>query len=265
MSGAKALQRPDRPTFPSPHLSHAQIAKYLHCPESYRLYYVERLRPRVPAANLVFGQVVHQSLAEFFRNGVDPRWYFVEEWKEMRELGLRFGPRESWEKLDQVGGALLEKFLEEEVPRIGKVQAVEAPFELDLSTLDTPFVGIIDLVADFDGKRTVIDFKTSASHVEAHEAQLSDQLTAYQLAEPEATQAAFCVLVKTKEPKIEWHVTTRSAEQVRDYLAKVGLVAREIQGARFYKRPGKWCSWCEFLPVCLGDAAQIEKTLVKTA
>jgi len=265
MSGTKVRERTDRPTFPSPHLSHAQIAKYLHCPESYRLYYVERLRSRVPAANLVFGQVVHQALAEFFRNGVDPRWYFTEEWKEMRELGLRFGPRESWEKLDQVGDALLAKFIEEETPRIGRVRAVEAPFEVDLSNLDTPFVGVIDLVADFDGKRTVIDFKTSGSAIEAHEAQLSDQLTAYQLAEPEAEQAALCILVKTKEPKIEWHVMTRTADQFRDYLGKVGLVAGEITAGRFYKRSGKWCSWCEFLPVCLGDSARTDETLVKVA
>jgi hypothetical protein len=32
--------------------------------------------------------------------------------------------------------------------------------------------------------------------------QLSDQLTAYQLAELDAEQMALCVLVKTKEPKI---------------------------------------------------------------
>ncbi len=55
-----------------------------------------------------------------------------------------------------------------------------------------PFVGFIDLIGELDGKRTVVDFKTSASSYEEHEALLSDQLTAYQLAEPEVEQVARC-------------------------------------------------------------------------
>src|SRR5207247_2532245 len=75
---------------------------------------------------------------------------------------------------------------------------------------------------------------------------LSDQLTAYQLAEPEAEQAALCVLVKTKEPKIEWHVAVRSCDDLAKFLAKADHIAHEIAAGHFYKRPGKWCSWCDF-------------------
>ena len=39
------------------YLSHSRVSKYLHCPEQYRLYYVEHLRPRFPAASLVFGAI----------------------------------------------------------------------------------------------------------------------------------------------------------------------------------------------------------------
>ena len=69
--------------------------------------------------------------------------------------------------------------------------------------MDLPFVGILDLVADPEGKRTVVDFKTAAAAYQEHEVVLSDQLTAYQLAGPDADQASLCVLVKTKEPKVE--------------------------------------------------------------
>ena len=58
-----------------------------------------------------------------------------------------------------------------------------------------------------------MDFKTSGSAFDAHEVILSDQLTAYNLAEPGAERLALCVLVKTKEPKIEWHVISRSVGQ----------------------------------------------------
>jgi hypothetical protein len=74
---------------------------------------------------------------------------------------------------------------------------------------------------------------------------------------------ALCVLVKTKEPKIEWQVSERSSEDLVEYLAKAGHVAREIKARRFFKRPGLWCTWCDFLPVCLKDERKIAETLVK--
>jgi hypothetical protein len=129
--------------------------------------------------------------------------------------------------------------------------------------LDQPLVGVVDLVADLDGRRTVVDFKTSASARAEHEALLSDQLSAYGLAEPEAEQAALCTLVRTKKPKVEWHITTRAEGQLTEYLEKAEHVGREIAAGRFYKRPGMWCSWCDFLPVCLGDSKRTRETLIQ--
>jgi hypothetical protein len=71
-----------------------------------------------------------------------------------------------------------------------------------------------------------------------------------------------CVLVKTKEPKIEWHVSQRNPTDLIDYLANAGYVAREIAVERFYKRPGMWCTWCDYLPVCLKDEKKMAETLV---
>lgn len=122
---------------------------------------------------------------------------------------------------------------------------------------------MIDLLADMDGKKTVVDFKTSGSAYENHEVILSDQLTAYQLAEPEAEQTALCVLIKTKEPQIEWHVARRNGAQLIEFLAKAEILAHQIATGLFYKRPGKWCSWCDYLSVCTGDAERAKETLVQ--
>jgi CRISPR/Cas system-associated exonuclease Cas4 (RecB family) len=246
-----------------PYLSHSRLSRYLHCPEQYRLYYVERLRLRVPAAALVFGQVVHMALSFHFRHGEDPVKAFEDCWNSATATALGYKKRESWESLMATGQALLAKFVREALPRITNVQASESRFELAIEGLDLPFVGVIDLVADLDGKSTVVDFKTSVSAYEDHEAALSDQLTAYQLAEPEAEQTALCVLVKTKEPRIEWFVEERRPGQLVEFLAKAEYVASEIAAARFYKRPGKWCAWCDYLPVCLGNEKAVEETLVR--
>lgn len=248
---------------PAPHLSYSRVNRYLTCPEQYRLYYLEGLRPKIPPASLLFGQNVHQALAQYFQSRTDPVAFFEQAWGEARQMELRYSHRETWENLAERGKLLIEKFLIEAVPRLGSIAASEKAFELAVTELDLPFVGVIDLVAEFDGKRTVVDFKTASSAYEDHEVELSDQLTAYQLADPEAEQLALCVLVKTKEPRIEWHLSRRSGEQLMEFLRKVGLIGRDIASGRFYKRPGKHCAWCDFLPVCLGDQARTRETLIR--
>lgn len=59
------------------------------------------------------------------------------------------------------GQNLIEKFCIEELPRLSEIAAVERPFELGIARLDLPFMGVIDLFATWERKRTVVDFKTS--------------------------------------------------------------------------------------------------------
>lgn len=85
----------------------------------------------------------------------------------------------------------------------------------------------------------------------------------YQLAEQEAERLALCVLVKTKEPQIQWCLSERNSDQLMEYLSKVGYVARQISAGSLCKRPGKWCFWCDFLPVCLRNKLKADEILVK--
>lgn len=109
----------------------------------------------------------------------------------------------------------------------------------------------------------MIDFKTSQAKYPPHEVVLADQLTAYKLGEPAAEQVALCVFVKTKKPRIEWHVAGRSGEQLRAYLAKTRYVGRQISEGRFFLRPGRWCAQCDYLPACTGDKRKARETLTQ--
>src|SRR5439155_8831093 len=109
----------------TPYLSHSRVSKYLHCPKQYRLYYVEHLRPRFPAASLVFGQVLHQALAQLFRAKANPVEVFQRSWKVLRGADLTFAKRESWEQLAESGERLLTMFVDDELARIDDVLAVE--------------------------------------------------------------------------------------------------------------------------------------------
>ena len=68
--------------------------------------------------------------------------FFENAWREARQLDVSYG-RESWEKLFSTGIALLEKFVREGVPRIGKIHAVEQSFTLTITSLDAPLIGVI--------------------------------------------------------------------------------------------------------------------------
>ena len=244
-------------------MSFSRINRYLTCPESYRLHYIEGLRLRVPKATLVFGSLIHLSLAHLFKKKAEPVKFFSEVWDGLKDVPISYGKKDSWERLKASGEGLLRKFIQDELPRIKIVKAVEKRFELNISNLDLPLVGVIDLVAEIDDRNKIVDFKTSDKRYSAADVHLSDQLTTYELAEPAAQELAFCVLVKTAEPKIEWHLTKRGPERITEFLDKAGYAAREIKAGEFYKRSGVHCSWCDFLPVCLGDQKKAEETLVK--
>src|SRR2546430_12869678 len=89
----------------TPYLSYSRINRYLHCPEQYRLYYIENLRPKFPSASLVFGQVLHQSFAYFFNQLGNPVDLFLQIWEEIKQYDLSYNQKESWEKLRDVGQA----------------------------------------------------------------------------------------------------------------------------------------------------------------
>jgi RecB family exonuclease len=247
----------------TPFLSFSRINRYFTCPESYRLYYIEGLRLKVQKANRVFGQLIHLALAHLFNGKAEPVKFFLEVWNGLEKIDLTYGKKESWEKFKESGSALLRKFVEEELPRIRSVKAVEKPFKIEISSLDLPLVGVIDLVAEIDDREKVVDFKTADKSYSTADVVLSDQLTTYQLTEPQVEELALCVLVKTTEPKIEWYPTKRGPERLAEFLDKAAYAAREIKAREFYKRSGVHCNWCDFLPVCLGDKEKAEETLVK--
>lgn len=248
-----------------PHLSYSRVSRYLTCPEQYRLYYIENLRPRVPPSSLAFGQIVHQSLAEFFGKRRDPIKSFEDGWALLKGIPLALKKGETWEKLKDSGLNLLERFLSHEVPKIGKVTAVERPFSLSITGIDVPLVGIVDLLAEVGDAATVVDWKTAGSAPNGSEAPLSDQLTVYKMAEPAVNRFALCILVKGKNPQIEWHMTERSGDDCATYLAKAGYVAKEIGAGRFYRRTGLWCSWCDYLPLCTKELRKAHETLVSVS
>src|SRR5438876_12425585 len=103
-------------------------------------------RTGIYSARFVFGAIIHVAIADLFRTGEDPVEHFRRDWQNLKDVQLRYKKRESWEDFNAKGENLLKKFLAEEAPKIRQAFSVERKFELQITALDAPFVGIIALV-----------------------------------------------------------------------------------------------------------------------
>ena len=237
------------------HFSFSQLKRWLDCPESYRLYYLERLRPRMPSAALVFGRAMHEAIEAALTQDTSLVTQFTPTWQDQRETPMAFSGRQNWESLRHVGEGLARVFDQEVRPLIGQVHSAEQRFELTLPGVKRPLMGYVDAVVDWrgtPGARTLVEFKTSARAWQSHQFILSDQLAAYGLAFPELEQQAVVVLVKTKAPKVQVEILPRRPERASALLHKAAVVATDIAAGRFYKRPSHACGWCDYRLLCEG-------------
>ena len=78
----------------TPYLSFSRINRYLTCPESYRLYYIERLRLKIPKATLVFGSLIHLALAHLLNKKAEPVKFFTEVWDGLKDVQITYGKKD---------------------------------------------------------------------------------------------------------------------------------------------------------------------------
>ena len=254
------------------HFSFSQLKRWLDCPESYRLYYLERLRPRVPSAALVFGRAMHEAIETALTQGTSLAVQFKPTWGDQRDAAMAFSGRQDWESLRQVGEGLAQVFDLEVQPLIGEVHSAEQHLELTLPGVKRPLIGYVDAVVDWRGDagvetpgKTLVEFKTSARVWQSHQFVLSDQLAAYGLAFPEIEQQAVVVLVKTKTSKVQVETLPRRPERAAEFLHKAAVVASDIEAGRFYKRPSQACGWCDYRLLCEGRREEAMEGLERVA
>ncbi|MEW6682636.1 MAG: PD-(D/E)XK nuclease family protein [Nitrospirota bacterium] len=251
-------------------LSHSKVTRHDFCPRAYRYYYVEGWRPIAKRPSLLFGGAIDRALSALFQQDADPLAVFSGAWEALRGAPVAWGKRHTWEALRDIGGALLERFMKEERPRFSEVRPECVQRHLSAELAGVTFIGYPDLYARVDGLRTLVDFKTAQASYDPEEVRLNEQLTAYwwllEANHLPVDRVAFCVLLKLKEPRIEWHFATRRPEEVAEYRDKLALVASDIVRGRFPKKTSSCGQWggCDYRPLCLGDEAAIPKDLVLT-
>ncbi|MFZ5861736.1 MAG: PD-(D/E)XK nuclease family protein [Nitrospirota bacterium] len=251
-------------------LSHSRVTRYDFCPRAYRYYYLEGWRPVTKKPALLFGDAIDRGLTALFQRGADPVAVFEAGWQALKDADVEWGKRHTWDALLEIGKGALVRFVAEELPRFSNVAPEHVQRSLSAEVDGVGFVGYPDLYGEVDGLRTLVDFKTAQSAYDAEEVQLNEQLTAYWwLLEANGIpvdRVAFCVLLKLKEPKIEWSFATRTPQDIAEYREKLALVAGDIASSRFPKKTSSCGLWsgCDYRPLCLGNETAIRTHLVLT-
>lgn len=167
--------------------SPTSILTYMQCPRKYYYRYVERLEQK-PSIHLVIGDLVHSTIASFHNSDIshmpterffqvlyarmmeDFRSRWDEKRRQLNSLGLELEEETTFHDEARI---MLDNFYQHHINRVVAYQyrhgvSLEEAFKRLRPKTETKIVserygimGVVDAIHDFDGKITIIDYKTS--------------------------------------------------------------------------------------------------------
>jgi|GEM_PF-333267 len=250
--------------------SYTQISQYLTCPRRYRHRYLDGWKEKDIRAAMLFGRAFEQALAAFFRRE-DPATTLFREWSACRELGLQYSRDDTWDRMFQQGVQLLERFVQDDRIRILRPRRNQQ-VKLFRKLSDTnDFVAYVDAIGQLDGKRCLLEWKTTSSRYPQQPdglLALDPQLVCYSWITgiADVAQVAF---VRKRLVEIQYLKTTISDERRSEFGQLVENAIRQIEagyflphsGIRFPQNP---CTTCPYVGLCLGKNELVQSTLLRT-
>jgi hypothetical protein len=249
--------------------SYTQISHYLRCPRSYRYRYLDGWREKDTRAAMVFGRCFERALGAYF-DKQDCTTALFKQWEAFRDTPFEYRKGDSWDRLLHQGVHLLEKFVREDRVR---VQCPKENLQFKITRpleQGSEFVSYIDAIGELDGKRCLIDWKTTTSrYSEEPEGLLSldPQLICYSWISG-IPDVAFVVFVRKQAPEIQYLQATISEEQRREFGRLVESTIHQVESGHFSSHSGirfpqNGCVSCSHLGLCLDNQRLIETNLVR--
>jgi len=152
------------------------IDTYLQCPNKYKQLYVDGQDEKKDSSALRFGSALHLALQTHFEGG-DPYSVFNMYWNSIKDLHLEYD-RYSWEDLGEMASqSFLPNFIRLHAKKFSNTKnelKMEAPI-LGEHTLQ----GTLDCIAEYEGKLTLFDYKTSHSRYPQYKIMRNPQMYIY--------------------------------------------------------------------------------------
>jgi DNA helicase-2/ATP-dependent DNA helicase PcrA len=235
-------------------LSHSRIDDYETCPLKFRYVHVLRV-PLLAHHTVVYGHAIHEAVRRMFEARLAGHDFSEEDLVgafRTAWISEGFLSREHEERRLRVGEETLRRFFNEERASTWAPTAVEEEFTFDVER--NRVQGRYDLVAEQDGRVTILDFKTGeVADLKAAQKRADEslQLDIYALAHlrtkgrlPDRVELRFLEsgLVAGRAPTLE--DVSRTEERIR-------TAAEGIRRRDFHPRP-TWmaCGQCPFREIC---------------
>ena len=249
--------------------SYTQVSQYLTCPRRYRYHYLDGWHEKDTRASMLFGRAFEQALSAYFLRE-DPAAALFREWSTHRDSPLEYSNGSTWDGMFQQGVQLLERFAQDDRIRIRQPRRnLQIKFTRSLAN-GNAFVAYIDSIGWLDGKRCLLEWKTTSRRYPEEPAgllMLDPQLLCYSWITGIA-DVAQVVFVRKRLIEIQYLRTTITDEQRAEFGQLVDDTIRRIESAQFLPHSGvrfpqNPCTSCPYLGLCLGKPDLVETAIVR--
>jgi CRISPR/Cas system-associated exonuclease Cas4 (RecB family) len=249
--------------------SYTQISQFLACPRKFRYRYIDGWREQDTRPGLLFGRAFEQALAAYFLRQ-DATEVLFKEWSQYQNTSLDYSHGDRWDRMLHQGIKLLEFFAQQD--RV-EIRYPKRNLQIKVSrplSATSQFVGYIDAFGFVDGRRCVIDWKTTAARYPDQPdglLALDPQLACYSWLTGE-TEVAFVVFVRKRWPEIQYLRSTISEERRREFGQLVMDAVAQIEAAEFLPHSGirfpqNGCTSCSFMGLCLDNQPLVDTKLLR--
>ena len=218
---------------------------------------------------MMFGRCFEMALAAFFQRE-DPGAALFKEWGTHRDSQIEYSHGDDWEKMLRQGIALLERLAQDDRIRIRQPQRnMQKKLTCTLPN-GNDFVAYIDAIGSLDGKRRLLEWKTTtARYPEEPEGLLAldMQLVCYSWISG-ISDVAIVAFVRKRVPEIQYLQVSITEEQRTEFGRLVDVTVGQIEAAQFLPRPGirfpqNGCVSCSHLGLCLGNQDLVAVNLIR--
>ena len=220
-------------------------------------------------AAMLFGRAFERALGAVFRRE-DPGAVLFNEWSACQSQDLHYSNRDCWDRMLRQGIMLLTRFCQDNRVQVSQPQQnLQTKFTRQIGG-NNDFVAYIDAIGTLDGKRCLLEWKTSSSRFpEEPEGLLSldPQLVCYSWITG-ISEVAQVVFVRKSLVEVQYLRTTITVEQRQEFGRLVEGTIRRIESADFpahsgIRFPQNPCSSCPYVGLCLGKQEMIDAAVVR--
>ncbi|MGB9707434.1 MAG: ATP-dependent helicase, partial [Microgenomates group bacterium] len=235
-------------------LSYSQIETFQLCPLQYKYQYILRI-PSLPQASASFGESIHNTLYNFYREFLKNKnigkeqliSIFKRQW-----IPIGYNSKLHQLKMQKEGEKILSDFYENFHHKDLEIIGLEKKFKVKINN-KISIVGKIDRIDKIEkNKIEIIDYKTGKIPDEK-ELKQNLQLPIYALAvkniftNQRLNNIILTFYFLSENKKISKKISNKEVINLKKKIIKT---VDEIKKSSFFPKVGPWCDFCPFQMIC---------------